>query len=142
MAKRSDKNASLVGKKNSTLATQAKVRLLAEKIAREGWSRLDVVKYVEEEWHLASSSADLYYQSACHYLIPENPEVYRDEIIQSNIANLKEIIRRALETNQLKVATTAISTLNQMMGVAGKSVKIEDNDSNGNPRTFTISFGE
>ena len=125
--------------KSSTLATQVKITFIAEKMVKEGWSRFDVMKLLKEDWGYSNSQAERYYKAACETILPSNDQKWRDALIARNLGTLEEIIKRALDGNNLKAATEAIKALNNMLGVGGKQVEIKDGEG-ATQRTITISF--
>lgn len=136
------KNITLENAKSSKLSTQVRLNFLTENIVNSGWTRYDCVKYVKEEWGLADRQAERYYYSALHNLMPDDPEKYREGLIQRNIDRLELLFKKALDANNLKAANQSIKILNSMLGVGGKSIEIKDKDGGGNDRTFIISFGD
>lgn len=125
--------------KKNTLATDVKIAFIAEKIVKEGWSRYDVMQLVKNDWGLSDSQAERYYKAACKTLLPLNDVEWRNALVARNFSTLEEILKRALEANNLKAATEVCKTLNAMMGVGGKEVQIKDGEG-ANQRTITISF--
>ena len=103
---------------------------------------MDILQYVKDTWGLSDTQAQRYWMAAVNYLRPKEPEKYREAIISKNIDLLETIIRRALESNNLKEANNAIKTLNSMLGVGGKSVEIADKDAAGEDRKIVISFND
>ena len=128
--------------KHSRASVEARIYLIAEKIVKEGCPRLDVINYCKENWGLSKTQAIRYWTSALEFLRPENPEQYRESLINRNFNIAEEILHRALENNNLKEANNALRIINQMLGVGGNKVEVKDKDSGGNDRTFTITFGE
>lgn len=104
---------------------------------------MDIVDYCEKEWGLSKTQAIRYWTSALEYLRPDSPDEYREALINRNFNIAEEILHRALENGNLKEANNALKILNGMLGVGdGRSVRIEDKDTAGNDRTFTITFAE
>lgn len=132
----------LPGNKKSTAATEIRIYELTEKIVNSGWTRLDVLKYVQEEWGLSEVQAQRYWTAAVNYCRPKDPEKYREALINRNYDILESILKKALERNDLKEAINAVKAINQMLGVGGKSVEIKDKDSQGEDRKIIISFGD
>ena len=129
-------------KGKSKASTEVRIYAVAEKIVKEGCTRLDIIKYCKDEWGLSETQAVRYWTSALHYLRPENPEEYREALIARNFNVAEEILHRALDANNLKAAAEALKILNAMLGVGSKAVEIKDKDGNGNDRVFTITFSE
>lgn len=135
-----EKNQKLTEAKNrSKLSTQVRLNFLTEGIVKSGWTRYDCVKYAEENWGLANRQAQRYFYSALHNLVPDDPEKYREALIQRNMEVLENMLKSALERNNLKVANDIIKTINSILGVGGKQVEIEDKNSNS---VIKISFGD
>ena len=132
----------LPGNKKSTVSTEVRIYELSDLIVNSGWTRLDIMNYIQQEWGLSDTQANRYWLAAVNFLRPKDPEKYREALINKNIDLLEMIIRRALEANNLKEANNAIKILNQMLGAGGKQVEIKDSDSGGQDRTIVISFGE
>lgn len=132
-------NQTLATAKKSKLSTQVRLNFLTDCIIKSGWTRYDCLKYIKDSWGLAERQAQRYYYSALHNLIPDNPEQYREGIINRNINILEEMLRKALDSNNLKVANEVIKTINQMLGVGSKQVEIEDKNTN---NIIKISFGD
>lgn len=132
----------LPGNQKSTVSTEIRIYELTDRIVNSGWSRMDILQYVKDTWGLSDTQAQRYWMAAVNYLRPKDPEKYRDAIIAKNMDLLETIIRKALESNNLKEANNAIKTLNSMLGVGGKSVEIADKDSAGEERKIVISFND
>lgn len=128
--------------KESKPSTEVRIYELAEKIVRSGSTRLDIMNYCKDEWGLSTKQSERYYYSALNFLRPENPEEYREALINKNYNIAEGILNRALSAGNLKEANNALRILNQMLGVGGKQIEIQDKDSNGGDRTFIISFGD
>ena len=130
------------GNKKSTIATQARIWECAKLIVNSGYSRLDVIDYIVENWGIGQSRAEKYYYAALHLMMPEEKdrEQYREILIQKNFNTAENILRRALERNDLTNANAALKILNQMLGVGQKAVEIKDKEGTPEERTITISF--
>lgn len=125
--------------KNSEEQVQARIWDLAEKIAASGWTRMDVIKYVKENYGLGDVQAKRYWIAANKVFIPDELDKYRESLFNKNIALLESIIKKALSSNNLKEANNAIKTLSSMLGYGGKQIEIKDGDKN---QTITISFSD
>lgn len=121
-------------------STEMRVYDLADRIVMSGWSRSDCFKYMQEEWGIKRTQCQRYWIGALNYMTPEDPEKYRTLLLNRNFELLDTIIRKALESNNLKAANEAIKIMSQMLGVGNKKVEINGKDSGGNPQTFVISF--
>lgn len=129
-------------KGKSKASTEVRIYQIAEKIVKEGCARMDIIDYCQKEWGLSQTQAIRYWTSALAYLRPDNPEEYREALINRNFNVAEEILHRALEANNLKAASEALRILNSMLGVGSKAVEVRDKDGLGNDRVFTITFGE
>ena len=132
----------LPGNKKASVSTELRIYELSDKIVNSAWTRLDILRYVMEEWGLSETQAQRYWIGAVNYLRPKEPEKYREALINRNIDVLETILKKALEANNLKEANNAIKIINSMLGVGGKQVEIKDKDSEGEERRIVISFGE
>lgn len=130
----------LPGNKKATAATEARIWHIANKITNSGCSRLDCLEYMQNEWGLSIAQANRYYYGALRLFVPENPEQYREALINRNFDTVERILQRALERNDLTNANAAIKILNQMLGVGQKAIEINDKDAAGENRTIKISF--
>ena len=132
----------LPGNKKASASTEIRIYELTEKIVNSGWTRLEILKYIQDEWGLSDTQAQRYWVAAINYLRPKDPEKYREALINRNYDILESILKKALERNDLKEAINAVKALNQMLGVGGKSVEIKDKDAQGEDRKIVISFGD
>lgn len=133
------KTAPLDEVKSSTLATQVKVAFLAEKIVKEGWTRYDVMQYCQNQWGLSKGQSERYYKASCNSLLPTNDEEWRNTLLARNFSTLEELLKKAIERDNLKAATEVVKVLNQMMGVGGKQTVITDETAD-SKRTIIINF--
>lgn len=127
------------GTKKNKLSTQVRRNLLIDNIVNSGWTRLDCIKFAQEHWGLSETQAKRYYYAAVHSLIPDNPEQYRQELIARNMNVLESLLRKAIDSNNLKTADRIIRTLNGMFGVGNNHIEIEDKNNN---NIIKISFGD
>lgn len=124
--------------KNPSDSTKHKVEEIAYEIAKTAMPRRTAVQWIMERYGYTEATARGYYQTAMRYLRPDNPQEYREQLIDRNFATLEEMLHTALERNDLKNANAIIRTMNSMCGVGGKQVEIKrDSD---NVETITISF--
>lgn len=114
---------------------------LSDRIVCSGWSRQDCFKFMHSDWGLGDTQCQRLWRGALAYLMPEDPDKYRELLINRNYEVLEQMLRKALDNNNLKVANEIIKTINQMLGVGGRQVEIQDKTADGQDRTFTISFG-
>lgn len=132
----------LPGNKKATMSTELRIVEIADKIVKDGWGRMDCMKFVQDEWGLSEKQSERYYYGALNYLKPDEPDKYREALINRNFSVLEGILKRALDNNDLKTANDVIKTMNQMLGVGGKQVEIKDKDSQGEDRKIVISFND
>lgn len=128
--------------KKSKVNTELRIYDLSEKIVSSGWSRQDCFRYMQREWGLKDTQCQRYWRGALNYMTPEDPERYRELLVNRNYEILENMLRKALDSNNLKVANEIIRTMNQLLNVGGKKVEITDRDGAGEQRTFIISFGD
>lgn len=139
-ARKSD--AILPGNKKSTISTEIRIVEIADLIVKKGYSRIDCMKFAQDEWGLSEKQSERYYYGALNYLKPDEPDKYREALINRNFSILEGILKRALDSNDLKTANDVVKTMNQMLGVGGKQVEIKDKDSQGEDRKIVISFND
>ena len=125
--------------KVSNLATQVKITFLAEKMVKEGWTRYDVMQYCRNDWGLSQCQSERYYKAACNTLLPTNDEEWRNALLARNFTTLEELLKKAIERDNLKAATEVVKVLNTMLGVGGKQTVITDETAD-SKRTIVINF--
>lgn len=130
----------LPGNKKSTAATAARIWDIAKRITYSGSSRIDCLDFMKTEWGLSDTQASRYYYAALKLFIPEEPEKYREALINRNFSTVESILQKALDRNDLTNALGAAKILNQMLGVGRKAVEIKDKEGTPEERTITISF--
>lgn len=123
--------------KSTTLATQARVQELAEKIAKEGYGRQACLSYAKDKWGVKKDQSERYYYAALKYLVPEEPEKYRQLLIDRNFTILENMLQKALDGNDLSAATQIIKLMNTFLGVSDKKLEVDTKDTK-----ITVSFGE
>ena len=112
----------------------------AAEIAKTAMPRRTAMKWAAERYGIAEATASGYYAAAMRYLRPEDPQKYREELIDRNFAILEEMLQTALKRGDLKNANAIINTLNRMVGIGGNKVEIKDDGPSGETKTITISF--
>lgn len=132
----------LPGTKECKPSTEVRIYEIAEGIVNSGWTRQDVLKYITDNWNLSPKQAYKYYYAAMNYMRPDDPAKYREALINRNFDVLETIMKRALDRGDFKEANNAIKTMNQMLGVGGKSVEVKDFNAEGLERKIVISFGD
>ncbi len=127
-------------KDTPTERTKARVEELAAEIAKTAMPRRTAMKWAAERFGVAENTASMYYAAAMRYLRPEDPQKYREELIDRNFAILEEMLQTALKRNDLKNANAIINTINRMVGIGGNKVEIKEEAPSGTSKTVTISF--
>ena len=120
--------------------TKVKMEEFAAEIAKTAMPRRAALKWAMERYGVAEATASMYYAAAMRYLRPDDPQKYREELIDRNFAILEEMLQTALKRGDLKNANAIINTLNRMVGIGGNKVEIKDNGPSGETKTITISF--
>ena len=120
--------------------TKAIVEAVAKEISENGLPYRDSLKWIAKNFNMAETTARRYYAAAMKYLRPEDPEKYREGLIDRNFAILESMLQKALKKGDLKNANAIINTLNKMVGIGGNRVEIKDNGPSGETKTITISF--
>lgn len=123
--------------KGSTLATQLRVQELSREIAEKGYGRQASMKWCMDNWGLKEGQAEKYYYAALRYLMPDNPAEYRDALINRNFTVLENMLKMALDRNDLTNANAIIKTMNQMLGADGKKLEITNEN-----QKITVTFGD
>ena len=90
----------------------------------KGKSRATIIQHLIDTYGYSPQTAARYYESAVIYLVPDNDEEYRRNLIKANTTRLETIYERAMEERQYKVAREAIAELNKMAGIKGEGVQI------------------
>lgn len=115
----------------STPATEAKIMEVAKMIS-EGNTRETCIKYVMESKGVNHRQGEQYYASAMRYLIPDDMDGYKEEVIAKNFERLEKIVERGMKNSaDLRLAKEAIAELNRMCGIGGNKVtmaKSKDGD--------------
>ena len=117
-----------------------RVEELAETIVKTGMRRTTALKWAQERFGVSYDTSKTYYAAAMRYLRPDDPQKYREELIDRNFAILEEMLQTALKRGDLKNANAIINTLNRMVGIGGNKVEIKDESQSGTSKTITISF--
>ena len=138
MKARQNSVVALEGAKSSKLVTEARVYELADRIVNSGWTKWDCLNFIMDNWGVQKRQAERYYYGALHYMQPNDPDKYREALINKNYSVLETLLKKAIDSNNLKVANEIVKTMNQMFGVGNKKVEIEDKNEN----KITISFGD
>lgn len=126
--------------KKPTERRKVLIEEFAAEIAKTAMPRRTAMKWAAERYGIAETTASNYYAAAMRYLRPDDPQKYREELIDRNFAILEEMLQTALARNDLKNANAVIRTLNQMTGISGSKVEIHQDKGSGETQTITISF--
>jgi hypothetical protein len=111
----------------------------AAKMISDGVGRGEVIEHLKTKYNMTYNTAQKYFVSACHYLIPDNDE-FKSGLIKQNFERLEKIVNDSLKEGDKKMAKDAIAEMNKMLGLGTNSVKIT-NDPKNNTNEITISFG-
>lgn len=111
----------------------------AAKMISDGVGRQEVIEHIAKKYNLSYNTAQNYFVSACHYLIPDNDD-FKAGLIKQNFERLEKIVNDSLKEGDKKMAKDAIAEMNKMLGLGTNSVKIT-NDPKNNTNEITISFG-
>ena len=109
-------------------------------VAVSGYTKQDYVKYLMDKYGLSVRSANSYYSEVLKALRPENMEEYREDMIQKNFARLEALYKKAVDSNNLKIANEIMRTINTMLGVGGNKVRIGQEQTDGTKNVIEISF--
>ena len=132
----------LPGNKKSTVATEVRIYEIAELIVKRGWGRQACMEYARTQWELSDTQAERYYYGALNYLMPKDPDKYREVLIGRNFSVLEQLLQGAIDRNDTKVALDVVKAMNQMLGVGAKQVEINDKDAEGGEKKIVISFSD
>lgn len=111
------------GLENAEPATVKKIQEAAKMLSK-GKSRATIIEWLIDTYGYSPQTAARYYESAVIYLIPDDDEEYRRNLVKANTTRLETIYERAMEERQYKVAREAIAELNKMAGIKGEGVQI------------------
>lgn len=107
--------------------TELRVQELARMIT-EGGSRSEIQKYAEEKYEVQPRQARAYYAAACRYLVPDDEEKFRKEMVHKNISRLENIAEKCLKDRNYQCAVAAIKELNNVLNPNKNSVTIAKNN--------------
>ena len=105
----------------------------AAKLISNGKTRATVIEYLQNEYGIAYDTARKYYNDAIHYLLPDNDEEFRQNLVKVNYERLDKIIQESMNAGNYRVAREAIAEQNKMCGLTGSNVQIgyhQDKDNN------------
>lgn len=124
-----------------TAETIARVSRAAKMISK-GQPRSDVMDMLENDYNLSHEQARRYYVAATRYLLPKDPEKYREGLIQANIERLEKVIDEGLKSKNYKLVRDTIETLNKML-MGGQSIQVGvKNNPDDNTSEFIIKINE
>ena len=126
--------------KTAEPATVMKVQEAARMIS-DGKSRATIIETLQEKYHIGYDQAKHLYGAGIRFLIPEDEDKYRKELIVKNIARLETIIENTMNDRQWKVAREAIDSLNKMIGIGNGGFQVAvQNDAENNTQQIYIKF--
>lgn len=132
----------LPGNKKSKVSTEVRIYDLAELITKKGYGRLAIKKYVEDNWGLSDSQSERYWKAALNYLMPKDPEKYREILIGRNFSVLEELLQDAIDHNDTPTALNVVKAMNAMLGVGSKQVEVAEKEKDGGEKRIVISFND
>lgn len=109
-------------------------------VAVSGYTKQDYVKYLMDKYGITVRSANSYYSEVLKALRPENMDEYREDMIHKNFERLEALYKKAVDSNNLKVANEIMRTINAMLGVGGNKVKIGQEQADGTRNVIEITF--
>lgn len=126
--------------KTAEPATVMKVQEAARMIS-DGKSRATIIETLQDKYHIGYDQAKHLYGAGIRFLIPEDEDKYRKELIVKNIARLETIIENTMNDRQWKVAREAIDSLNKMIGIGNGGFQVAvQNDAENNTQQIYIKF--
>ena len=126
--------------KTAEPATVMKVQEAARMIS-DGKSRATIIETLQDKYHIGYDQAKHLYGAGIRFLIPEDEDKYRKELIVKNIARLETIIENTMNDRQWKVAREAIDSLNKMIGIGNGGFQVAvQNDAENNTQQIYIKL--
>lgn len=129
-----------IQKRGAYPQTIAKVEEAAKMISK-GKGRADVIEHLQKKYDMSYATAQNYFVSACHFLIPDDQAGFKEGLIKQNIERLEKIINDSLEDKQYKTAREAIDTLNKTLGAYGQGSSIVINKNSEGDEQIIVNFG-
>lgn len=129
-----------IEKRGAFPATIARVEEAAKMISK-GKGRADVIEHLQKKYDMSYNTAQKYFISACHFLIPDDQAGFKEGLIKQNIERLEKIINDSLEEKQYKTAREAIDTLNKTLGAYGQGSSIVINKNSEGDEQIIVNFG-
>ena len=126
--------------KGAEPATVMKVQEAAKMISA-GKSRATILETLQEKYHIGYDQANHLYGAGIRFLIPEDEDEFRKELIAKNIARLEKIVEESMDARQWKIAREAIDSLNKMIGIGNGGFQVAvNNDKENNTQQIYIKF--
>lgn len=121
-------------------ATVLKVQEAAKMIS-DGKSRATIIELLQNKYGIGYDQAKHLYGAGIRFLIPEDEDNFRKELIVKNIARLETIIENSMDDRQWKIAREAIDSLNKMIGIGNGGFQIAvNNDKDNNTQQIYVRF--
>ena len=113
----------------------------AAKMISAGKTRATVMEFLQTEYGIAPSTAKQYYNDAVHYLLPDNDEEFKANLIKINYERLDKIIQESMAAGNYRVAREAIDTQNKMCGIHQNGITVGvATDQKNNTQQVVIKF--
>lgn len=113
----------------------------AAKMLSKGKSRATIMQHLMDTYSLANSTAAVYYAQAVKFLLPDNEDEYKDQLIRANVTRLETIYEKAMERGDYKNAREAIAELNKMAGLHKEGISVGiSNDKENDTQQVIIHF--
>lgn len=113
----------------------------AAKLISNGKTRATVIEYLQNEYGIAYDTARKYYNDAIHYLLPDNDEEFRQNLVKVNYERLDKIIQESMAAGNYRVAREAIDTQNKMCGIHQNGITVGvATDQKNNTQQVVIKF--
>lgn len=125
---------------NQDPLTERRIMEIADMI-NNGAQRTTCVQYMMDNWGFRDiSQPSKIFNAAIRYLMPDNPEEYREQMIAKNFSRLEAIIEKSMNDRNYRVAREAIAEVNKMLGLGGNKVQIGQQTPDGTQQMIQISF--
>lgn len=125
---------------NQDPLTERRIMEIADMV-NGGAQRATCVKYMMDEWGFKDiSQPSKIFNAAIRYLMPDDPEEYREQMIAKNFSRLEKIIEQSMKDRNYRVAREAIAETNKMLGLTGSKINIGQESPDGNKQIIQISF--
>lgn len=125
---------------NQDSLTERRIMQIAEMV-NNGAQRTTCVKYMMDEWGFKDiSQPSKIFNAAIRYLMPDDPQEYREQMIAKNFSRLEKIIEQSMKDKNYRVAREAIAETNKMLGLGGNKIQIGQEQADGTKQMIQISF--